>query len=347
MRRDKVKALVFQAREGLIAAREARETPCAEIREELSTARGGALRRGRLRRHLDACAGCRAFRDDVARQRAAISILLPVVPSLALKSAVLTGTAAGAAGLGSGAASGALSGAAGGAKAAATKLLAVVAVAGSAGGTGYVAVHELHHAPALPAVSATAGPTHLPVPHAQPVALRVDRTPSVKATPLRIVHHAQRAHTARRHRGARHSHRARHHARPAAEKAASAAPAADTHGRGRHLGRRHARHGHKGKHGEGDAPPILVAKGRQPDTVPAAPFTGPAPSVNDDEQGDDDQGDSMPKHDGKGRKHRHDRRHHGDGHDKKAAAAPEPSDQGDQGSGGDGGGDQGDERRGD
>src|SRR4051794_18807255 len=134
VRRDKVKALVFQAREGLIAAREARETPCREIREQLATARGGALRRGRLRRHLETCAGCRAFRDNVARQRAALTVLLPVVPSLALKQAVLTGAAATAAtGLG-GAASGALTTAAGGAKAAATKLLAVAAVAGRAGG---------------------------------------------------------------------------------------------------------------------------------------------------------------------------------------------------------------------
>jgi RNA polymerase sigma factor (sigma-70 family) len=343
VRRDKVKALVFQAREGLIAARDARETPCAEIREELATARGGALRRGRLRRHLDACAGCRAFRDDVARQRAALSILLPVVPSLALKQAVLGGVAAGAAGLGGGAASSALGGAASGAKAAATKLLAVVAVAGSAGGTGYVAVHELHHAPRLPAVSATAGPTRLPVAQAHPVALRVARTPSVQATPLLLVHHTSRAHATRRHHGARHRHQARHHARPAAEKAATAAPAAKVHRRGRG----HGKHGHKGKHGgEGDSPPIVVAKGRQPDAVPAAPFTEPQPSQDDDEQGDDGHGDN--KHGGKGRKHKHDRRRHGDGNDRKAATAPEPSDEGDQGNGGDGGdggdgsGDQGD-----
>src|SRR5205085_8296831 len=100
VRRDKVKALVFQAREGLIAAREARETPCAEIREQLATARGGALRRGNLRRHLESCEGCRAFRDEVQRQRAALAIILPVVPSLALKHAVLGGVAAGTAGLG-------------------------------------------------------------------------------------------------------------------------------------------------------------------------------------------------------------------------------------------------------
>jgi RNA polymerase sigma factor (sigma-70 family) len=57
--REKVKALVFQARESLVASRNARETDCAEIREQLATQRGGALRRGNLRRHLRECAGCR------------------------------------------------------------------------------------------------------------------------------------------------------------------------------------------------------------------------------------------------------------------------------------------------
>src|SRR3954452_1550050 len=124
VRREKVKALVFQAREALIAAKTARETPCTEIREQLATARGGALRRGNLRRHLETCEGCRAFRDEVQRQRAALAIILPVVPSLALKHAVLGGVAAGAAGFGGPTASSV--GAAGG-KAAATKLMAVLA----------------------------------------------------------------------------------------------------------------------------------------------------------------------------------------------------------------------------
>src|SRR4051794_38960183 len=40
VKRDKVKALVFQAREALGALRTARMTPCADIREELAVARG-------------------------------------------------------------------------------------------------------------------------------------------------------------------------------------------------------------------------------------------------------------------------------------------------------------------
>src|SRR4051794_23668000 len=116
VKRDKVKALVFQARESLGALRTARMTPCVEIREELATARGGALRRGPLRRHLETCAGCVAFRDEVARQRAAIAALLPVAPSFALKQGVLAASVtagAGAAAAGTGAGGAGLTGSAG------------------------------------------------------------------------------------------------------------------------------------------------------------------------------------------------------------------------------------------
>lgn len=67
--RTKVKALVFQARESLVASRTARETACGEIRFQLATQRGGALRRGILRRHLLHCAGCREYRQQVERKR--------------------------------------------------------------------------------------------------------------------------------------------------------------------------------------------------------------------------------------------------------------------------------------
>ncbi|MDQ4041822.1 MAG: sigma-70 family RNA polymerase sigma factor, partial [Actinomycetota bacterium] len=43
--KGKVKALVFQARSSLAASRQARDTSCAEIREQLATLSGGALRR--------------------------------------------------------------------------------------------------------------------------------------------------------------------------------------------------------------------------------------------------------------------------------------------------------------
>ena len=44
-RRDKVRALVYQARSSLAGWREARDLSCREVRAELATARGGELRR--------------------------------------------------------------------------------------------------------------------------------------------------------------------------------------------------------------------------------------------------------------------------------------------------------------
>jgi hypothetical protein len=121
-----VKSLVFQARTALIDRRTARETPCAEIREQLATLRGGALRRSHLRHHLDACPGCTEYREQIRRQRAMLALALPVVPSAALRAKVLGGL-----GLGSGTA------AAGGAAATATGGgLAATATGGGLGLTG-------------------------------------------------------------------------------------------------------------------------------------------------------------------------------------------------------------------
>jgi RNA polymerase sigma factor (sigma-70 family) len=138
VRREKVKALVFQARESLAGWRRARETPCVEIREQLATARGAALKRATLRRHVARCAGCAEFEAEVRRQRAGMAALLPVVPTAGLKAAVLA-----AAGLGAGAGGGSLAGLGGAAKGVAAKTLLCAAVAGSAGSAGYVAVHEM------------------------------------------------------------------------------------------------------------------------------------------------------------------------------------------------------------
>src|SRR3954452_16491890 len=87
---SKVKSLVFQARTALIDRRTARETPCAEIREQLATLRGGALRRSHLRHHLEACPGCSEYREEIRRQRAMLALALPVVPTAALRANVLS-----------------------------------------------------------------------------------------------------------------------------------------------------------------------------------------------------------------------------------------------------------------
>ena len=143
VRTDKVKALIFQAREALAGWRQAREVSCREICEQLSTLKGSALRRAPIRRHLAVCPACTAFEGEVKRQRAALSLLLPVVPSVALKHSVLT-AALSAGGQGAAAAGGAVAaGTAAGASGLAAKALVIAALAVSAGGGGVVAVREL------------------------------------------------------------------------------------------------------------------------------------------------------------------------------------------------------------
>jgi RNA polymerase sigma factor (sigma-70 family) len=123
VRAGKVKALVHQARTTLIAERDAREQPCQEIREQIATARGGALRRGPLRRHLRRCAPCRAYRDAVAAQRRTLAAALPVVPGAGLKAGILGAATGGG-------------GAAGLSAGLATKLAASAIVVGGATGGG-------------------------------------------------------------------------------------------------------------------------------------------------------------------------------------------------------------------
>jgi RNA polymerase sigma factor (sigma-70 family) len=173
-RRDKVKALVFQARSSLIASRQARETPCAEIREQLANLHGGALRRNELRRHVSACAGCREFRDQVRAQRRDLALVLPVAPSIGLKTGVI-GAALGSSAAGpvvatGGAASGTL----------AAKVLVAAAIAG--GGT--VAVEQVSDdgdRPARTPAPAEARPK--PVHQSSPGSAATPIAPSV--TPLR------------------------------------------------------------------------------------------------------------------------------------------------------------------
>ncbi len=100
--REKVKALIFQARESLLATRAARDTDCTVIREQLATLRGGGLRRTNLRRHLRECVGCRDYRKQIERQRRQLALVLPVAPTIGLSEAVISGTTGGGAGAGGG-----------------------------------------------------------------------------------------------------------------------------------------------------------------------------------------------------------------------------------------------------
>jgi RNA polymerase sigma factor (sigma-70 family) len=164
VRKEKVKALVFQARETLMGWRAARETPCAEVREQLATLRGSALRRASIRRHVEQCAGCAQYESEVQRQRAALAVALPVVPGVGLKAAILASTLGGSgAAVGAGVATGGLA-----AKGIAAKVLAIAAVAGTAGTGGYVAVEKIQKG------------------HATPPAQEQQATRPVRATPVAL-----------------------------------------------------------------------------------------------------------------------------------------------------------------
>jgi RNA polymerase sigma factor (sigma-70 family) len=171
VRTDKVKALIFQAREALAGWRQARGANCGEICEQLSTLKGSALRRAPIRRHLAICPACTAFEAEVKRQRVALSIVLPVVPSVALKHSVLAATLStgpGAAAAGAGASGVAAAGA--GASGVGVKALVVAAIAVSAGGGGVVAVREIEQ-PRPADRPATKETTHRAAPATVPAAV--------------------------------------------------------------------------------------------------------------------------------------------------------------------------------
>ena len=116
VRPEQVKSYVYQARTNLISEREARGADCRVIQQELILARGPALLKSRLRRHLRSCSDCREYAAEVARQRHHLGILLPVAPLLALKRRAVHAV------LGRIPSSGAFSGGGGGGPAASTTL---------------------------------------------------------------------------------------------------------------------------------------------------------------------------------------------------------------------------------
>jgi RNA polymerase sigma factor (sigma-70 family) len=170
VRSRKVKALVYQARQALMAAARARAIPCRSIREELAVATGSARRRRHLRDHVTRCDGCRAYAAGVDRQRASLAAILPVVPTVALRDGVLAclgGSGAVAATGGAGAGLGVLG----------AKLLAIAAVGGAAAGGGTVAVTELDRSAPEPRAA-----RQVPAaPAAEPVATAPERALAVRA----------------------------------------------------------------------------------------------------------------------------------------------------------------------
>jgi RNA polymerase sigma factor (sigma-70 family) len=123
-----VKSLLVRARVTLAAAREARDTACSEIRDELILAHDRRVRPNAMaRRHLRDCAGCREFRTEmrsVSRQFAALVPALGPAAMIANLLGVGSGAASGGAAAGSGAAAGGGAAAAGTGAFAASSVLA-------------------------------------------------------------------------------------------------------------------------------------------------------------------------------------------------------------------------------
>ncbi len=162
VRTEQVKAYIYQARSNLLSEKRAREVDCVEIRQELASARGAALLRGRLRRHVRSCEGCRAYADGVAHQHRQLVILCPVGSAFALKYGALEqalgmvsadpATAAGGAAVGMTAAGAAAEIAGGGIKALAVKLAAGALAVGAGASVG---ASVLETRPAGPGVRAS------------------------------------------------------------------------------------------------------------------------------------------------------------------------------------------------
>jgi RNA polymerase sigma factor (sigma-70 family) len=167
-----IKSLLVRARIGLVEAGEARDTACAEIRDELVQAHGRGVRASaRSRRHMRDCTGCRDYRRALRSAEHGFAALSPSGGSgpLATLAKLL-----GLGGASSGAAAGATAGVSGSAAvvggATATKVAAIVCCAAVVGG-GAVEVREHaatkrteHHATArkakpVVAKSASAAPS--------------------------------------------------------------------------------------------------------------------------------------------------------------------------------------------
>lgn len=136
----RVKGLVFRARSTLLKMREARERPCAEVREEIAMLRGGSLRRSSIALHLRSCAGCREFKERVAKQRTLVSLALPVAITPALKASLASAVVGGTSGKLGGVAAAGGSAAGAGATAGAGAVAGSAPIAGSAPVAGSVAV---------------------------------------------------------------------------------------------------------------------------------------------------------------------------------------------------------------
>jgi RNA polymerase sigma factor (sigma-70 family) len=170
-----VKSLLVRARMGLVESRQARDTPCDEIREDITSAHDRGVRAsGRARRHARECAGCAGYRTTLRGISDELGALSgPGFWGMALKLIGLgaggSGAAGGAAAAGGGAVGATTVGATGtlavgAGTGAATKLAAVVCCAAVLGG-GVEAARErvtVAPPPAQPTATRAAGQAAAP-----------------------------------------------------------------------------------------------------------------------------------------------------------------------------------------
>ncbi|HET8978518.1 MAG TPA: RNA polymerase sigma factor [Solirubrobacteraceae bacterium] len=134
-----VKSLLVRARVGLAQANEARDTACAEIREDLILSHDRGVRTsGLARRHMRDCPGCRQFRREVRGVSHQLAALVPALGPIGIVAKLLgiggAGGGGAAAGSGAVAGGGAATGAAAASGAATAGVASGAATAGVASG---------------------------------------------------------------------------------------------------------------------------------------------------------------------------------------------------------------------
>jgi RNA polymerase sigma factor (sigma-70 family) len=137
-----VKQSIYEARTGLMHAREGRELACDTVRRTLSDGDGRVLRGARTRAHLRSCSSCRRFQRELVQRPRELAMLAPPLPAAAgaaLIAQLLPASGAATAGMLT------ASSAAGTLAALAPKVVATIAVVVTAAG-GTAAVR--HRAPA-------------------------------------------------------------------------------------------------------------------------------------------------------------------------------------------------------
>jgi RNA polymerase sigma factor (sigma-70 family) len=152
-----VKQSIFEARTGMMHAREGRELVCDTVRRALSDGDGRVLRGARIRAHLRSCSDCRSFQQELVRRPRELALLappLPVAAGAALLAQLVPASGAATAGMLT------ASSAMGTVAALAPKAVATIAVIVTAAG-GTAAVHHRAAAPApeRPRSAKTAAPS--------------------------------------------------------------------------------------------------------------------------------------------------------------------------------------------